>query len=551
MRVSFSTVWIFRGWISHLVIAVYAQVASSRPTCPPELYVNKRCCSPCKPGTYQFARCTNDLDTKCLPCGQNEYQPDYNNESKCYQQKICDPVKGFIQEPRENRTAPVPCRCKSGYQCSLVNCEFCVKIEKCQPGYGFVMNEQKSTGSCAPCKHGYFSNTSSNEPCKPWTDCKALGKTEKQPGSDKSDSECGALIAGPSNLWVVVAVLSLLVFISLVVLFLLCCKEKLKPLTGNLRTCVQNLKQSRIQQEMVPYSSSSGPLNRSLLHEGTTPDTQATNPSDRPAGSQPTVSRRDQRLAPPEAESEPLPCSGSAPCSCVLPVRGPLEVGENEDCSQAVAPAACSCGAETIPESPSCEDCHAEPQRSCNPCQDLAVQLMGHEGERPHAQTERDSKENEPRCCSVDSTTGPLLSLECQGDMGLSLQPTSEQKLPACGTSSDPGLQLITHSIDTPMASGRVSGNNNTAFISSGQVMNFSGEVIVVYVSQGSQAGGDTQEEAFGNPVQEEASDGAFRAMGKAEAGVPLRDQVHRTPLDTQSLPVQEESNEWPQQKLL
>ncbi|KAL4635134.1 tumor necrosis factor receptor superfamily member 11A [Arapaima gigas] len=97
----------------------------------------------------------------------------------------------------------------------------------------------------------------------------------------------------------------------------------------------------------------------------------------------------------------------------------------------------------------------------------------------------------------------------------------------------------------------RVSGNNNTAFISSGQVMNFSGEVIVVYVSQGSQAGGDTQEEAFGNPVQEEASDGAFRAMGKAEAGVPLRDQVHRTPLDTQSLPVQEESNEWPQQKLL
>ncbi|KAL4635135.1 tumor necrosis factor receptor superfamily member 11A [Arapaima gigas] len=149
MRVSFSTVWIFRGWISHLVIAVYAQVASSRPTCPPELYVNKRCCSPCKPGTYQFARCTNDLDTKCLPCGQNEYQPDYNNESKCYQQKICDPVKGFIQEPRENRTAPVPCRCKSGYQCSLVNCEFCVKIEKCQPGYGFVMNGENTPKCCS------------------------------------------------------------------------------------------------------------------------------------------------------------------------------------------------------------------------------------------------------------------------------------------------------------------------------------------------------------------------------------------------------------------
>ncbi|NXJ93385.1 TNR11 factor, partial [Corythaixoides concolor] len=60
---------------------------------------------------------------------------------------------------------------------------------------------------------------------------------------------------------------------------------------------------------------------------------------------------------------------------------------------------------------------------------------------------------------------------------------------------------------DLPPASGNVTGNSNSTFISSGQVMNFKGDIIVVYLSQNSQEGATTSgpsEENVGSPVQEE-----------------------------------------------
>ncbi|NXT54557.1 TNR11 factor, partial [Pluvianellus socialis] len=61
---------------------------------------------------------------------------------------------------------------------------------------------------------------------------------------------------------------------------------------------------------------------------------------------------------------------------------------------------------------------------------------------------------------------------------------------------------------DLPPASGNVTGNSNSTFISSGQVMNFKGDIIVVYLSQNSQEGatatGPSEEENVGSPVQEE-----------------------------------------------
>uniref|UniRef100_A0A8C9AK97 Tumor necrosis factor receptor superfamily member 5 n=1 Tax=Prolemur simus TaxID=1328070 RepID=A0A8C9AK97_PROSS len=54
---------------------------------------------------------------------------------------------------------------------------------------------------------------------------------------------------------------------------------------------------------------------------------------------------------------------------------------------------------------------------------------------------------------------------------------------------------------------GNVTGNGNSTFISSGQVMNFKGDIIVVYVSQTSQEGaaGAGAAEPVGRPVQEES----------------------------------------------
>ncbi|CAM9252413.1 unnamed protein product [Bubo scandiacus] len=60
---------------------------------------------------------------------------------------------------------------------------------------------------------------------------------------------------------------------------------------------------------------------------------------------------------------------------------------------------------------------------------------------------------------------------------------------------------------DLPPASGNVTGNSNSTFISSGQVMNFKGDIIVVYLSQNSQEGptaSGPSDENVGSPVQEE-----------------------------------------------
>ncbi|NXS52213.1 TNR11 factor, partial [Brachypteracias leptosomus] len=115
---------------------------------------------------------------------------------------------------------------------------------------------------------------------------------------------------------------------------------------------------------------------------------------------------------------------------------------------------------------------------------------------------------------------------------------------------------------DLPPVSGNVTGNSNSTFISSGQVMNFKGDIIVVYLSQNSQEGAvasGPSEEPVGSPVQEEnlsrCETFAGNAQGYKEQCVELQGvcpgvgsrglQQHTRPLaqeqDLASQPVQEE----------
>lgn len=74
--------------------------------------------------------------------------------------------------------------------------------------------------------------------------------------------------------------------------------------------------------------------------------------------------------------------------------------------------------------------------------------------------------------------------------------------------------------------------------------MNFSGDVIVVYVSQTSLGGdGAEQDSAFGSPVQEEANETAqfFQSCPRSPA-----DSVSHSALQNETLPVQEVMVEWP-----
>lgn len=96
--------------------------------------------------------------------------------------------------------------------------------------------------------------------------------------------------------------------------------------------------------------------------------------------------------------------------------------------------------------------------------------------------------------------------------------------------------------------SGQVTGNNNTTFISSGQVMNFSGEVIVVYVSQTSLGSSGGTDEPFSCPVQEESNDDSFQSEPKSNITTTPQAKSRSGHLE-KHLPVQEMTNDWSWQK--
>ncbi|XP_074064255.1 tumor necrosis factor receptor superfamily member 11A [Macrotis lagotis] len=110
-----------------------------------------------------------------------------------------------------------------------------------------------------------------------------------------------------------------------------------------------------------------------------------------------------------------------------------------------------------------------------------------------------------PQCtCGLDlpPESQNILTSDAEGE-DLSFDGTEEKfSSTKRGSSGSSGT-----SSDLPLASGNVTGNSNSTFISSGQVMNFKGDIIVVYVSQNSQEGPTipgTAGDNVGSPVQEE-----------------------------------------------
>lgn len=574
MRVNFSASWIFQGWITHFVLALCTQAGLAKSCQQNEYKHNGGCCRKCEPGKYLFAHCDGSSSTKCLDCGREEYQPDWNSDSKCIPQKFCDEGKGFNRTRPHNPKAPEPCRCKQGFHCSLINCEYCEAIKKCPAGEGVVMGEM-DRASCVHCQYGYFSDSLSTEACKKWTDCKAIGKTEKQPGSSKSDVMCG--VHSPvMTPWVVVAILLVIIMVSLVVLFLFCCKDKLNFLSVNLRTCVQNLKGSRNQQEpMTSYHSGNGPQTLPLIcQERTPPESLITCPSTQLTILDETSTCTDQEQDQDRAETSSgssseesgggsaSPLSGSS-CSCVISMKEPIEVGENEDCSQLVATGlatCCSCRpgdaigenvqVVSLKEPLLCESCSSDVLLDLQYSHELYLDYSSPSGKEAMSemrgiQGDQDPvaglyRQNEPCCCSIDSTTVPPLPSVSANDQGLSLIHSDDHKL------SDPDFQ--NQCSESALTSGQVTGNNNTTFISSGQVMNFSGEVIVVYVSQTSLGSSGGTDEPFSCPVQEQSNDDSFQSEPKSNLTTTPQAKSRNGHLE-KHLPVQEMTNDWSWQK--
>ncbi|XP_040022904.2 tumor necrosis factor receptor superfamily member 11A [Gasterosteus aculeatus] len=655
MRSKISTSWIVRGWITCALVSFYAQDAVSKSLQCNETHYLKgsRCCKKCGPGLRVFSHCTNSQQTICNSCNRDEYQPGWTENQSCLKQKYCDQGKGFMPRP-ENLVAEEPCRCKQDFQCHPINCEYCEKIPSCSTGYGLQVDPESTIGrkTCVACKKGFFSADNSAEQCKPWTNCKAEDRSETQPGSAEADAVCGPPVSGATPSWLIVSVLSVITVLSLLILLLFCYKDKLKLLSVNLRSCVQNLKRTRIQQETLAplYHSGAGgglaggpkytPCDTTKLicqaphgpadgHPCTfpmsVPDVKVSLPltgeRTEEEGTKGKAAMEDQSegSGEPEEVSEEDEVVSASPllagsCVCLVPIREPLEVGENEDCSQAVScgtPGTCSCrgpdGERDADESGKEENGGSaradgnggngggNPEKIVLTKSETGVaslvplsppllhisSVIPHPSTLPElclplsqAQTRSEFKAHltdrslvkqeesytESSTASAMISVSPLMTSSSVGDLNLEKPPEASSPELGQGLSwgRSRGIKLSSGELDLEcspeslhsqlteptLTSGQVSGSHNTTFISSGQVMNFSGDVIVVYVSQTSLGSdGAGQDDAFGSPVQEESGETAPVLRSAAR---PRGDSVNRSTSQDETLPVQEVVEERP-----
>lgn len=416
-------------------------------------------------------------------------------------------------------------------------------------------------------------------------------------------------MSGAAPSWVIVSVLSVITVLCLVILLLFCYKDKIKLLSVNLRSCVQNLKRTRIQQETLAPLYQSGVTGglpggpKCMPCETTklvcqvpiapTDDTLCPFPTTLPVkdplplsveGMEKEASReKAHSLDLSEGSGEPEEVSDdegetvSAPavsCGCVPSVQEPLEVGENEDCSQAVDPGTlgtCCCGGSDTEERRRESDKQIKTdfvtgvvslpssnRELCLPLSKsdpkLGTQTIDLKLEEPYKLKCSDSasRDSKSSVTSAGSSVGPLMTSSFAGGLyqdrpaeSSSPGPSYEEKGTNKLSSGECDLECPPESLHSQLVeptntSGQVSGNHNTTFISSGQVMNFSGDVIVVYVSQTSLGNEEAgPEDAFGSPVQEQADETATFSQSSS-----TEDSITHSTLQEQTLPIQEMMDE-------
>ncbi|XP_055962947.1 tumor necrosis factor receptor superfamily member 11A [Sorex fumeus] len=538
-----------------------------------------RCCDKCQPGTYLAAKCSATSESVCLPCGPEEYLDTWNEEEKCLLHKVCDSGKALVAVNPGNQTAPRLCTCTAGYHWSQ-DCACCRRNTECAPGFGAQPQEQPGRDTvCRPCPGGFFSDISSaTEDCKPWTNCTTLGETVDVPGTSQSDAVChpSLPIGRPPNepqiylpgliILLLFTSVALLAAVVLAVYY----RKKGKTLTANLWHWL-NEACSRLSENKQPAASDkpgraapAGPPGQLELCEGVLLLTlkEKILPGDAACPSRGGGVRGGACVAPcGRGEEAPLltlvsetgaPAAWQVPMEDEYPDRAPqspepwsslpptqpgsqgappfsepLEVGENDSLSQ------CFTGTEDLTGSDSCL-CPAP----------LCRTDWGGEGWGEAA-----------GASPVDSCVGcrPLLGSPPLGPLpqcayGMGLPPAdadaadgADSRLPSSERAGGP-------SADQPPASGNVTGNSNSTFISSGQVMNFKGDIIVVYVSQSSQEGtAGAAGEPPGHPVQEENPPccASFAGLGTRFPDPQQESGAHGSPdvaeLDKASRPVQEQ----------
>lgn len=170
-----------------------------------------------------------------------------------------------------------------------------------------------------------------------------------------------------------------------------------------------------------------------------------------------------------EGPGSPLPGSS---CSCLI-MKEPMEVGENEDCSELVATGlagCCSCaqgenvvaqpkkeGDVSLKESPLCGNCYTESLPGClQGSQELYLDYSSAAGKEVTSEV-RDIQSDtstfdrkEPQCCSIDSTV-VLSSLSTSNNQGLSLISSADNNQPK----ADVDLEIQSQSSEAALTCGK------------------------------------------------------------------------------------------------
>ncbi|XP_045152003.1 tumor necrosis factor receptor superfamily member 11A [Echinops telfairi] len=556
------------------------------PLCTSERHYEHfgRCCSKCQPGKYMSSKCTTTSDSECLPCGPDEYLDTWNEEDKCLLHKVCDVGKALVAVEPGNRTAPRRCACTAGYHWSD-DCACCRRNSECAPGFGAQHPLQLNKDTvCEPCPAGFFSDAvSSMDKCRPWTNCTILGETEKHPGTEKSDVVCSSSLPSrqpPNEPQIYLpSLIILLLFVSgalvSAVIFGVYYRKKGKTLTANLwhwlnAACsrLTGNKGSAGDSAVSPHMATSGPhqvcegVLLLTLEEKAFPE-DLSYPDGAVCAAEDTtlltlvseIKGDPLRQVPTEDEyvDRPSPAPDCPPVltqpgsKCTAHFSEPLEVGENDSLSQ------CFTGTESLVDSGGCHLAESPGRTDWAPvASEKYLQREVGGGACPHWAASSLSADSCMGCTEPPGEHGePIVGFpqsgplpQCAYGMGLPPEEAADQAEGGGPGSGNP-------SCDHPPATGNVTGNSNSTFISSGQVMNFKGDIIVVYVSQTSQegaaagGGGEPAEPGEpGRPVQEEST---ARCDTFAGSGARLADQGDKgAGEEAAAAPVQEQGAQEP-----
>nr|XP_026646048.1 tumor necrosis factor receptor superfamily member 11A isoform X3 [Zonotrichia albicollis] len=550
-------------WLLLLCLAAAGKQLSLQitPPCESEQHYEYlgRCCRKCEPGKYLSARCTATSDSVCQPCGPNEYMDVWNEEDKCLLHKICDQGKALREVNPGNSTFQRQCACTMGYHWNE-DCDCCQRNTMCAPGLGVKPPVQQDRDTmCVPCPRGYFSKVSSStDECKSWTNCTALGMEEIVPGTDKSDAVCKERkMFEPSE------DADLQNWANEVCSQIKGTKEL--PRDALVSVNITNAPVPQTAEGTCLLVPSGSPVpGKSCCTSGHTacrnesPSTEPCETGDFSVVTEtddyqfPPVPTEDEYMDKDLNNTDYLSLLSQTASKTVSSFSQPMEAGENDSLNQyfsgigstedvSVSPGfhlpSNTDGAHVATDQllqKSCQHAHSCPKETGNKDTDNFA-------------TNCDSKKICVRCgilyrespqkcykpcrAAVDSTstspeTGSCAQCTCGlnflsagqstlgNNLGMEDAPSDSTNVKYQNTngstsgtqSSTSGTQSSTS--DLPPASGNVTGNSNSTFISSGQVMNFKGDIIVVYLSQNSQEGtaasSGLSEDHVGSPVQEE-----------------------------------------------